>query len=144
MQRRGVLATLLLLSLAANVFVLAYWAASTTRARMGVLQPAPVAMAYRIAERLPEPASSSLRARLSALEPELDRERSLYEEALARGAAAMARDTVDRAALAAAIEEARQHRGRIGDLLTEAFVETVAELPAGTRRLLVERFADRR
>jgi uncharacterized membrane protein len=142
MQRRGVLATLLLVSLAANVFVVAYWAASSTRDRMGVMRPVPIAMAYRIADRLSEPAASSLKSRLDALQPQFDRELSLYDEALARGAVELARETVEQAALTAAIEEARQHRGRIGDLLTEAFVTTVSELPPQTRRRLVEQFTD--
>ncbi len=142
MQRRGVLATLLLVSLAANAFAAAYWAAAEVRNRMGAIYPVPVTMAYRIADRLPQPASSNLRTRLDSLEPQFDRELSFYDAALARGAAEMARETVDQAALTAAISEARKHRGRIGDLLTEAFVATVADLPPQTRRRLVEQFTD--
>lgn len=144
MQNRGALAMLLFVSLAANVFAVTFWAASATRERMGALRPLSIVTAYRIADRLPEPAAANLRMRLDALQPQFDRELSLYDEALARGAAEMAREPIDAAALTEAIAEARLHRGRIGDLLTEAFVATVSDLPPQVRRRLVERFTDAR
>lgn len=142
MSSRRTLAGLLFLSLAINVFLAAYWAASITRSRMGLMRPAPVSMAYRIAERLPEPASTSLKARLDGLKPEIDRQVSLYNDALARGASQLEQDDLNQVELEAAIDEARNHRGRIGDALTDAFISTVAEQPPETRRRLVQRFMD--
>ncbi|MCR5858179.1 periplasmic heavy metal sensor [Mesorhizobium sp. J428] len=143
MPGRRALAVLLLLSVAVNVFVVTYWAASATRSRMGLIQPVPMAMAYRIAEHLPEPASTNLRARLDALKSMADHQMSLYSDALARSAAILEQKELDQAALRAAIDEARQHRSQIGDALTDAFVSTVAELPAETRKRLVQRFMDK-
>lgn len=143
MPGRRALAVLLVLSVAVNVFVVTYWAASATRSRMGLMQPVSMAMAYRIAEHLPEPASTNLKARLDALKSMADHQMSLYSDALARSAAILEQKELDQAALRAAIDEARQHRSRIGDALTDAFVSTVAELPAETRKRLVQRFMDK-
>ena len=143
MNRRTILPVLLVVSVCFNVFALAYGVTLTKRLPQRLVDPQPTDLGYRVAEVLPEPSGSKLRAELDAMRPEISDLLDGYRAAITRGAAVLDEETVDRDALAAAITEARDYRARIGDRLSEAFINATADLPVESRRELVRRFRER-
>lgn len=141
MTRARMLAIGLVASLALNVFVIAYGATLLVRQPpIFDLDAAPVERGLRIADMLPEEAGGRLRAQIRGLGPQLIQRMRAYRQSLLEAAAIVRAETVDRTALKAVLDEARAQRAGVGDLLTEAFVETAAELPIETRRKLLETF----
>lgn len=144
MRLRVVLFVALGLSVALNAVLVGY---GYTMARIRPLallsDPMPPQMLDALAARLPADAAAVLRDTIEANRPVLEEEREAYRAALARAASLIEADAVDTQALAAAVSEARGHRGRMGDVFVEAFVRTIASLPVERRRALVERFRAR-
>lgn len=141
MRRIHWLAVLLVISLAGNVFALAYGVTSVVRpAAMGLLQPNPTAVASRLAKLLPQGAATALETRMADAAPRLATQSEVYQSALAEAAVLLNASELDQPALAASIEKARLARTAIGDVLTDTFVATIAALPTAERQALVARF----
>jgi uncharacterized membrane protein len=104
------------------------------------LDATPVELGYRIADMLPDDAAERLRGELRGLGPQIVQQLRLYRRTLAGAGDLLKAETVDRAALKSVIDEARAYRAKVGDLLTDVFVETAAELPIETRKKLLSRF----
>jgi uncharacterized membrane protein len=144
MSRRSWLVGSLVLSLALNVFLVSVGVTWFNRqASLRVLDPAPMALGYRIADLLPQPQGDLLRDRLRVIEPVIDEQLSEYQNLLAQGGRQLGAAEVDRVALAATIKAARNVRTEVGDHLTDVFVEIAADLPLSARQLLIARVTQR-
>lgn len=141
MRLRTLLIIALLLSVALNAALVGYgYALYRIRPLALLSDPIPPQMLDALTARLPGEAGEMLRSRLEASRPLLEAERSGYRAALERAASLIAAETVDTSAVKAAIVEARGHRGQMGDVYVDAFVDMLAALPQTQRRALVERF----
>lgn len=141
MTRTRILAIGLVVSLALNVFAVAYGVTLFMRQPpIQQLDATPVELGYRIADMLPDDAAERLRGELRGLGPQIVEQLRLYRRTLAGAGDLLKAETVDRAALKSVIDEARAYRAKVGDLLTDVFVETAAELPIETRQRLLSRF----
>lgn len=144
MRSRTILAAALALSTALNAALIGYGYTIYRLRPLALLSdPIPSQMVGVLANRLPGEAGILLRGKLEADRPLLEAERNGYRAALERAAGLIEADTIDMPALKAAINEARGHRGRMGDTYIDAFVEAIATLPVAERRALVERFRKR-
>lgn len=144
MRLRTLLTAALLLSLAFNAALVGYgYTLYRIRPLALLSDPIPPQMLEALTARLPGEAGKLLADRLEAGRPTLEAERNGYRAALERAAGLIEADVVDAGALKAAIGEARGHRGRMGDVYLDAFVDMLVALPFADRRALVERFRRR-
>lgn len=141
MRRVHWLAILLVISLAGNVFAVAYGVTSAVRSpALGLLQPNPTAVASRLAKLLPPTAATALETRMANAAPRLAEQSEAYQSALTEAAVLLNAAELDQIAFAASIEKGRLARTAIGDILTDTLVATIAALPTPERRALVARF----
>ena len=134
-------------SLALNLFLVAFVAGQRWRAIQlerlvamppiaAPISPDPEGALGRLAAMLPAADAAILRAAMATRLPTLLAIRRDFAAALEQARAAVARDPVDPAALAAAISAAREQRMRFGPILEALLVETVPQLSPEGRRVL--------
>ena len=141
MLRRRLVVGALVVSLFFNVFALAFAATVLNRQPLQRLNKSAVLdLGYKVADSLPEPGASSLRARLDQMRPDVEAAMAAYRQSVRKAARILEEDEVDSEALAAAIVEARDSRAVVGDRLTSVFVETISDMPVETRKRLIRRF----
>lgn len=142
MTRNRLLAVGLFVSLLLNVFLVAYGATLLARQPqpLQALGATPVELGNRIAELLPPDQGTRLRGKLGDIGPAMLGNVRAYRQALQAAAELLKADVVDQQALKLAVRAARDARAEIGNLLTDTFVETAAELSPDERRKLIRRF----
>lgn len=132
---------LLLASLCLNVVLGVYvgvqWSQPEWRpANVGM----PLRMMERIASRLPEPDAVILRRNFEARQTELRPLQQQYTVALLKTVRLIGQADLDKPALRAAIDDARDKRMAIGHVVADTFVETLEQVSEKGRRQLVGGF----
>ncbi|ABD08965.1 conserved hypothetical protein [Rhodopseudomonas palustris HaA2] len=142
--RRGSLTggrLLLLASLCLNVALGVYVGVQWSQPEW---QPANVGMPLRIVERvasrLPESDAAILRRNFEARQAEMLPLQQQYATALLKTLRLIAQTDLDKPALRAAIEDSREKRVKMGDVLAETFLETLEQVSTKGRRQLVGGF----
>jgi uncharacterized membrane protein len=104
---------------------------------------APPRLIRFIAERLPSADAATLWRAYGVREQALRDAQADYEKSLRRAAGIVAQPDVDAAALRSAVTEAREKRVKVGDIVTEMFLEAVPQLSPQGRQDLVGRLRKR-
>ncbi|WP_022723184.1 periplasmic heavy metal sensor [Rhodopseudomonas sp. B29] len=134
---------LLLASLCLNVALGAYIGAQWAQAEWApktVATTMPMRLIERVAQRLP-PADADILHRIAeAKRPQMQPLQQDYTAALMKTLRLAGQPELDKPALRAAIQDARDKRVKIGDAVIETFVETLEHISAKGRRQLVGDF----
>jgi uncharacterized membrane protein len=104
---------------------------------------APPRLIRFITERLPSADAATLWRVYGVREQALRDAQADYEKSLRRAAGIVAQPDVDAAALRSAVTEAREKRVKVGDIVTEMFLEAVPQLSPQGRQDLVGRLRKR-
>jgi uncharacterized membrane protein len=132
---------LLLASLCLNVALGAYvgvqWSQPDWKPVNGGM---PQRLVERIASRLPEPDAEILRRNFEARQPALRPLQQEYVAALLKTLRLIGQPDLDKPALRAAIDDARDKRIQIGHVVADTFVETLEQVSMTGRRQLVGGF----
>jgi uncharacterized membrane protein len=133
---------LLLASLCLNVALGAYVAVQWTRPDWtpGVNAGVPMRLIERVAARLPPEDSDILWRNYRAREPQLRPLQQDYVAAMIKTLRLIGQPELDKAALHAAIKDARDKRIKVGDTVIETFVESLEQISPKGRRQLVGGF----
>ncbi|MGP9813413.1 periplasmic heavy metal sensor [Rhodopseudomonas sp. NSM] len=132
---------LLLVSLCLNVALGAYvgvqWSQPEWRPASAGM---PQRIMERVASRLPEPDAEILRRNFEARQTELRPLQQQYTAALLKTLRLIRQADLDKPALRAAIDDARNKRIAIGHVVADTFVETLEQVSEKGRRQLVGGF----
>jgi uncharacterized membrane protein len=124
----------LLVSLALNVFLLAYagglWAGNREPAFLRLDPQRPI---ERLASRLPAPDATLLREAYHSREGAIAAVRKEHAEAVERVLDLMAQSRLDAQALREAAAAVREHRRRMDDLVADALLTAIEKMPVETR-----------
>lgn len=104
---------------------------------------APPRLIRFVADRLPSADAEALWRVYEAREQALRDAQADYEKSLRRAAGIVAQPDVDAAALRSAVTQAREKRVKVGDIVTEMFLEAVPQLSPRGRQDLVGRVRKR-
>ncbi|WP_322514333.1 periplasmic heavy metal sensor [Rhodopseudomonas palustris] len=132
---------LLLASLCLNVALGAYVGVQWSQPEWKPASPGmPLRIMERVASRLPEPDAEILRRNFEARQAELRPLQQEYTAALLKTLRLIGQADLDKPALRAAIDDARDKRIKMGNALAETFLETLEQVSAKGRRQLVGGF----
>lgn len=100
----------------------------------------PRRMMERVAARLPQDDAEILWRVYRGRETEIGSRQAEYVRALLRTMRLIGQPELDKGALRAAVQQARDERMKIGEAVTDTFVETLEQISPKGRRQLVGRF----
>jgi uncharacterized membrane protein len=130
---------LLLVSLALNIFLVAYiggqWAGSH---KTGLLRLGPHRLVERLAKRLPTADAALLRNAYHSREAAITAVNKDYAEAIRHVLKVMAKPQLDPSALRKAVATVREHRRRMDDLVADMLLAAIEKMPPETRAALAK------
>jgi uncharacterized membrane protein len=129
---------ILLGSLCCNVLLATYIGVQWLRVEHSLVETfGPARLIARVAERLPSQDASILRQLYKSKEAELVAAQLEYVSSLGTPARLLTEQAIDPEALRLAIRETRKKRLRLGDLITETFLDAIVQMSPDGRRQLV-------
>jgi len=135
---RWVLLASLCLNVALASYVTVQWAEPAPWPPAGAMMP--LRLTERVAARLPKADADILWQVYRGKEPEIRALQADYLAALLVTMRQVGQNDLDKPALRAAVEDARSKRVKIGEQLTEVFLDTMEKISAKGRRQLVGGF----
>jgi uncharacterized membrane protein len=127
-------------SLCLNVFLAAYLGSQLFgRAKPGTGAIPPPALISRVAGMLPEADARILWDSYGRSEPQITAAQKDYRQVLADAAGLLRQPTVDEAALKQVVQQARDKRLAIGDMMIEVFLATFPKMSLKGRETLLEK-----